>query len=74
MYWYENAVVSHNPLSDMMKTILKQAHLSQIYKNHSIGATCLTNIDEAGFEIRHIKGGSGYILEESIKAYAKKDV
>ena len=70
--WYENQVVGRDPLNEMMKTLSEDANLSRIYTNHSIRATCLTKLDEAGFEIRHMQAVSGHKSEESIKAYSKK--
>ena len=70
--WYENQVIGRDPLNDMMKTISKDAELSKVYTNHSIRATCLTKLDQAGFEIRHIQAVSGHKSEESIKAYSTR--
>ena len=70
--WFENQVIGRDPLNDMMKTISKDAQLSKLYTNHSIRATCLTKLDQAGFEIRHIQAISGHKSEESIKAYSTR--
>ena len=55
-----------------MKTISKEAKLSAVYMNHSIRSTCLTKLDEAGFEVCHIQAISGHRSEKSIKAYSRK--
>ena len=70
--WFDNQVIGRDPLNEMMKQLSKDAKLSMIYTNHSIRATCLTKLDEAGFEIRHIQAVSGHKSEESIKSYAKR--
>ena len=54
-----------------MKIISEDAGLTKIYTNHSIRATCLTRLDSAGFEVRHIQAVSGHKSEESIKSYSK---
>ena len=70
--WFQNQVVGRDPLNNIMKQISKDAKLSNIYTNHSIRSTCLTRLDEAGFEIRHIQAVSGHKSEDSIRAYSKK--
>ena len=34
--WYDDAVLGQDPLNDIMKTILENAALTQIYTYHSI--------------------------------------
>ena len=70
--WYDNQVIGRDPLNNMMKELSIEAELSKHYTNHSIRVTCLTKLDEAGFEIRHIQAVSGHKSEESIKSYSKK--
>ena len=70
--WFENQVIGRDPLNNMMKQISVDAGLSKIYTNHSVRATCLTKLDEAGFEIRHIQAVSGHKSEESIKSYSRR--
>ena len=48
--------MGHDPLNEMMKTLSEGALLSQIYTNYSVRATCLTKLDEAGFEIQAVTG------------------
>lgn len=43
-----------NILGQMMQRISKDADLSQVYSNHCITATCITLLDERGYEGRHI--------------------
>lgn len=54
-----------------MKTISSDAGLSQIYTNHCIRATCITTLDNNGFEARHIMSITGHKSETSIRAYSK---
>jgi hypothetical protein len=56
----------------MMKTISKAAHLGQIYTNHSVRATHMCILDEAGFEARHIMRTSGHKNEASIRSYSHR--
>ena len=53
----------------MMSNISKAAKLSRIYSNHCIRATCITVLNDSGFEGRHIVTVSGHRSEESIKNY-----
>ena len=64
--WYENGVLRHDSLNDIMKTISKKSELPQIYTNHSIRATCLTKFDECGFKACPIQAISGHKSEASI--------
>lgn len=54
-----------------MKTISSDAGLSQVYTNHCIRATCITTLDNNGFEARHIMSITGHKSETSIRAYSK---
>ena len=70
--WYDNSPVGRDPLNNAMKTLSKNAGLSQQYRNHSIRATVVTNLDKEGFEARHIMATTGHKSETSIKNYARK--
>lgn len=54
-----------------MKDISRDAELSLLYTNHSIRATCITLLDNAGIEARHIMVQSGHKSESSIRSYSK---
>lgn len=43
-----------------------------MYTNHCIRATCISVLDECGYEARHIIGLSGHKSELSIKHYASR--
>jgi len=45
--------------------------LSTIYTNHCLRATCITALDQAGFEARHIMTVSGQKSEASIRSYSR---
>ena len=68
--WYYNAPVGKNKLFEKMKTLSKAANLSTEYTNHCLRATCITALDQHGFEARHIMTVSGQKCEASIRAYS----
>lgn len=56
-----------------MPTLVKEACLEdKTLTNHCIRSTCITILDNKGFEARHIMSVSGHKREESIKSYATK--
>ncbi|VDI16195.1 Hypothetical predicted protein [Mytilus galloprovincialis] len=61
-----------NSLAVMMTEISEKAKLSRRYTNHSIRATSITAMDEAGIEARHIMRASGHRSEASICSYSKR--
>ncbi len=67
--WYENKPLGKNTLGQMMATLSGEAGLSRRYTNHSVRATSITLLSEAGFEARHIKTVSGHRNEASIASY-----
>ena len=50
----DNMVVGERTICEETKNISKQANLSRLYTNHSIGSTSVTILDNSGFEARHI--------------------
>ena len=68
--WFDNMVLGEKTLQGMMKKLSKEANLSHIYTNHCIRATCITLLDRAGVEARHIMAISGHKSESSIRSYA----
>ena len=70
--WFDKSPVGCNQLTSIMSKLSEEAGLSQWYMNHSIRATCITALDEAGFESRHIMAVSLHCSESTIKTYAKK--
>lgn len=49
-----------------MPEISEKAKLSRRYTNHSIHATSITAMDEAGIEARHIVQASGHRSESAV--------
>lgn len=70
--WYDNMELGKNILGQMMQRISKDADLSQVYSNHCITATCITLLDERGYEGRHIMTISKHKSESSLKHYVSK--
>ena len=71
-YWYESRRVEHNPLETFMKELCKDVKLENKYTNHSIRSTCISKLDECGFEGRHITAISSHKSESTIKQYSVK--
>lgn len=68
---YDNMVVE-NVLGSMMQRISKDAGLSCVYTNHCVRATCITMLDECGYESQHIIGISKHKSVSSLKQYSSK--
>ena len=68
--WFDKAPIGRDPLNNSMKNLSKNASLSNEYKNHSIRATVVTNLDNKGFKARHIMATTGHKSEISIKNYS----
>jgi hypothetical protein len=69
--WYDAVPVGKNTLGDKMKKLSKIAGCSKVYTNHSLRATCVTSLDNAGFASRDIMAVSGHKSESSLKHYVK---
>jgi hypothetical protein len=54
-----------------MRHLSKSAQLSKVYTNHCLRATCITALDQHGYEARHIMTVSGQKSEASIRAYSR---
>jgi hypothetical protein len=70
--WYCKSPVGKNMLAQMMPEISIKAKLSQRYANHSVRATSISAMDNAGVEARHIMRASGHRSESSIRSYSKR--
>ena len=68
--WYMDIPVGKNTLSSIMSEISRIGKLSCVYKNHSVRATSITLMDEAGIAGRHIMSVSGHQSETSLKSYS----
>ncbi|KAJ8026414.1 Zinc finger MYM-type protein 2 [Holothuria leucospilota] len=69
--WYTNTPIGVNTLGNMMVKISEKAKLSQKYTNHSIRATTITALSNAGIETRVIMAMSGHRNENSIQSYCQ---
>lgn len=69
--WYDNQVVGKKSLGQLMKVISREINLSIMYTNHSIRATSVTVLDEAGLEAHHILAVSGHRSERIIQNYSR---
>lgn len=67
--WYDAKPLGVKKLDTMMKSISKEAGLSQIYTNHSVKATAITLWSNAGVPNRHIMAISGHRNEQSLAHY-----
>lgn len=52
--WYKRAPIGKNTLATLMKTISKNAGLSQVYTNHSVRATTITALHRGGVDTSSI--------------------
>ncbi len=67
--WYDNVPVGHNTIGNMMKAMSKQANLSKLYTNHSIRATAISVLNDAGVGDRIICSLSGHRNMGSLRSY-----
>ena len=68
--WYCRVAIGKNTLSKFMVNLSTSARLSRANTNHCIRATCVTTLDEAGVEARHIMRITGHKNEASIRSYS----
>ena len=68
--WYDNMPLGKNTLYSKTKDICREAGISQ-YTNHCWRATCVTCLDDAGYEARDIMSVSGHRSEASIRSYSR---
>lgn len=54
-----------------MTQISESANLSAKYTNHCVRATCITVLNESGFEARQIVTVSGHRNEQSVQTYVR---
>ncbi len=70
--WFNKMPVGKNTLSTLMKRISEKAQLSQIYTNHSIRATSITLLSNAGIDSTSISHVSGHKTIDSLKHYIQR--
>lgn len=54
-----------------MADICKNAKCSKTYTAHSLRATSIQGMNDAGFEVRHIMHMSGHKNESSVRSYSR---
>jgi hypothetical protein len=59
--WYENKPIGKNMLGSFMANLSTQAKLSEVYTNHCIRATTITELNREGFKDRDIFAVSGLL-------------
>ncbi|XP_071503783.1 uncharacterized protein KIAA1958 homolog [Diadema antillarum] len=69
--WYDNAPLGINTIGSKMNKIAVGAGWITKYTNHSLRATTVTSLNDAGFESRDIMTVTGHKAESSLKHYAK---
>ena len=69
--WYNNVPLGHNTIGNMMRDISAAAKLSQTYTNHSIRATAIRVLNNAGTSDRIICSLSGHRNVNSIMSYCR---
>ena len=67
--WFANSPLGRNTLEVMMPRISEAAGLLQRYTNHSVRATAICLLNEAGFEDREICAITGHKCADSLRAY-----
>ena len=68
-FWYNRSPLSKNKIGNLMTKLTREAKLSRSYTNHCVRSTCITILDRAGHEARHIMSVSGHKKIESIQNY-----
>ncbi|MCP3929111.1 MAG: DUF3504 domain-containing protein, partial [Bacteroidetes bacterium] len=68
--WYSKRPIGKNTLGKFMHRISQRLQLSQMYTNHSIRATTITQLSNAGFEARSIMRVTGHRCESSLRSYS----
>ena len=71
IFWYNNAPLGHNTIGNMMREFSKSAALSKQFTNHSIRATAIRALNNAGTLDRIICSLSGHRNINSIRSYCR---
>lgn len=70
--WFENKCLGIHKLESMMKSISKDAQLSEVYTNHCLRATTSTILSHAGVEARNICSVTGHRNHSSLESYIRE--
>ena len=69
--WYMKVPLGHVVLQDMLPRISTAAKLTQRYTNHSVRATSIVLLKEAGYDNREVCEITGYKNPSSLSSYVK---
>lgn len=69
--WYCNSPLGKNTLGKMMEKICEMSFVKTKYTNHSIRATTVTTLRNAGIQIQDIMSVTGHKNASSINMYSK---
>ena len=69
--WYLSQHYGHNTLDKFMRRISEKINLSQVYTNHCIRVTGVTNLNRSHFTAKQIMSISGHKSLESLAIYQK---
>ena len=67
--WFDNVPMGKNTIGTMLQTISKAAGTSIVYTNHSVRATAITAMYQAGIDRSHICKISKHKREETLQHY-----
>lgn len=67
--WYSTVPLGVNHLSQMLSRMCKEAGTRSSYTNHSIRATAIQKLSDAGLQAREIMAVSGHRSKSSLKSY-----
>ncbi|XP_049889953.1 zinc finger MYM-type protein 2-like [Epinephelus moara] len=67
--WYTAAPLGVNALAQMLPKMCKEAGTQTVYTNHSLRATAIQKLSDAGLAAREIMTVSGHRSESSLKSY-----
>ena len=68
-FWFDKAPMGKNTIGSMLSSISKSAGTSIVYTNHSVRATAITAMYQAGIDRSHICRITKHKREESLKPY-----
>ena len=69
--WYTDVPIKKYQFTRFMADICKNAKCSKTYTAHSLRATSIQGMNDAGFEVRHIMHMSGHKNESSVRSYSR---
>jgi hypothetical protein len=70
--WYTNVPIKKYQFTRFMADICKNAKCERTYTAHSLRATSIQGMNNAGFEVRHIMYMSGHRNESSVRSYSRE--